>query len=75
MQAHGLGKKPKNDDADEYGNKRQGPVKSVIVEDNYMLNQCDYLLAAVSTFCSWAAFWGNKPNLQFSIFNSPIIRD
>ena len=55
---------PGNDDADEYGNKRQDPVKSVIVEDNYMLSQCDYILGTVSTFCSWAAFWGNKPLLQ-----------
>ena len=57
---------PGNDDADEYGNKRHDPVKGVIVEDNYMLSQCDYILGTVSTFCSWAAFWGNKPLLQVS---------
>ena len=57
---------PGNDDADGYGNKRHDPVKSVIVEDNYMLSQCDYILGTVSTFCSWAAFWGNKPLLQVS---------
>ena len=55
---------PGNDDADAYGNRRHDPVKSVIVEDNYMLSQCDYILGTVSTFCSWAAFWGNKPLLQ-----------
>ncbi len=55
---------PGNDNADAYGNIRHDPVKSVIVEDNYMLSQCDYILGTVSTFCSWAAFWGNKPLLQ-----------
>ncbi len=55
---------PGNDDADVYGNKRHDPVKAVIVEDNYMLSQCDYILGTVSTFCSWAAFWGNRPLLQ-----------
>ena len=55
---------PGNDNADAYGNKRHDPVKSAIVEDNYMLSQCDYILGTVSTFCSWAAFWGNKPLLQ-----------
>ena len=55
---------PGNDHADIYGNKRHDPVKGVIVEDNYMLSQCDYILGTVSTFCSWAAFWGNRPLLQ-----------
>jgi len=55
---------PGNDAADEYGNKRRDPVVAVIVEDNYMLSQCDYILGTVSTFCSWAAFWGHKPLLQ-----------
>jgi len=55
---------PGNDDADGYGNKRRAPVQSTIVEDNYLLSQCDYILGTVSTFCSWAAFWGNKPLLQ-----------
>ena len=55
---------PGNDEADAYGNKRHDPVKGIIVEDNYLLSQCDYILGTVSTFCSWAAFWGNKPLLQ-----------
>jgi hypothetical protein len=55
---------PGNDDADAYGNRRHDPVKGAIVEDNYMLSQCDYILGTVSTFCSWAAFWGNRPLLQ-----------
>ena len=55
---------PGNEDADTFGNKRHDPVKGIIVEDNYMLSQCDYILGTVSTFCSWAAFWGNKPLLQ-----------
>jgi hypothetical protein len=55
---------PGNDEASEYGNIRRDPVTRVIVEDNYMLSQCDYILGTVSTFCSWAAYWGNKPLLQ-----------
>ncbi len=55
---------PGNDEASEYGNRRKDPVKRVVVEDNYMLSQCDYILGTVSTFCSWAAYWGNKPLLQ-----------
>ena len=55
---------PGNDEVSEYGNKRKDPVNSIIVEDNYMLSQCDYILGTVSTFCSWAAFWANKPLLQ-----------
>ena len=62
---------PGNDDADAYGNKRHDPVKGVIVEDNYMLSQCDYILGTVSTFCSWAAFWGNRPLLQVRSKNEP----
>jgi hypothetical protein len=64
---------PGNDDADGYGNKRRDPVQSVIVEDNYLLSQCDYILGTVSTFCSWAAFWGNKPLLQLSSKTEPAI--
>jgi hypothetical protein len=60
---------PGNDEVSEYGNKRKDPVKRVIVEDNYMLSQCDYILGTVSTFCSWAAFWGNKPLLQVQSLN------
>lgn len=60
---------PGNDEADNYGNKRHDPVKGVIVEDNYMLSQCDYILGTVSTYCSWAAFWGNRPLLQVSSKN------
>ena len=55
---------PGNDEVSEYGNKRKDPARGVIVEDNYMLSQCDYILGTVSTFCSWAAYWGNKPLLQ-----------
>jgi len=55
---------PGNDEVSEYGNRRKDPVKRVIVEDNYMLSQCDFILGTVSTFCSWAAYWGNKPLLQ-----------
>jgi hypothetical protein len=55
---------PGNDNVDVYGNKPHDVVKGIIVEDNYMLSQCDYILGTVSTFCSWAAFWGNKPLLQ-----------
>ena len=64
---------PGNDDADGYGNKRRDPVQSVIVEDNYLLSQCDYILGTVSTFCSWAAFWGNKPLLQVRSKTEPAI--
>lgn len=64
---------PGNDDADEYGNKRQDPIKSAIVEDNYVLSQCDYIMGTVSTFCSWAAFWGNKPLLQVRSKNEHVI--
>jgi hypothetical protein len=49
--------------ADIFGNKRHDPVKGIIIKDNYMLSQRDYILGTVSTFCSWAAFWGNKPLL------------
>ena len=55
---------PGNDEVSKYGNRPKDSVKSVIVEDNYMLSLCDYILGTVSTFCSWAAFWGNKPLLQ-----------
>lgn len=55
---------PGNAEASEYGNRRKDPVKRVVVEDNYMLSQSDYILGTVSTFCSWAAYWGNKPLLQ-----------
>ena len=53
-----------NDEVSQYGNRREDAVKAVIVEDNYMLSLCDYILGTASTFCSWAAFWGNKPLLQ-----------
>jgi hypothetical protein len=62
---------PGNDEVAEYGNRRRNPVKRVIVEDNYMLSQCDYILGTVSTFCSWAAYWGNKPLLQVQSQNEP----
>lgn len=55
---------PGNDEVSEYGNRRKDPITSVSIEDNYMLSQCDYIFGTVSTFCSWAAFWGNKPLLQ-----------
>jgi len=53
-----------NNRASKYGNRRKGPVEGVVIEDNYMLSLCDYILGTVSTFCSWAAFWGNRPLLQ-----------
>jgi len=55
---------PGNDEASDYGNKRTAFVKDTSIEDNYLLSQCDYILGTVSTFCSWAAFWGGKPLLQ-----------
>ena len=55
---------PGNDEANDYGNIRTDVVKDSIVEDNYLLSQCDYILGTESTFCSWAAFWGGKPLLQ-----------
>ena len=53
-----------NDQVDRYGNRRQAPVERAVIEDNYFLSLCDYILGTVSTFCSWAAFRGNKPLLQ-----------
>jgi hypothetical protein len=50
--------------ADAYGNRRHSPIERDVIEDNYRLSLCDYILGTISTFCSWAAFWGNKPLLQ-----------
>ena len=66
---------PGNDEASDYGNKRTDFVKDSIVEDNYLLSQCDYILGTVSTFCSWAAFWGGKPLLQVCSIDEQVTPD
>jgi len=53
-----------NERADDYGNRRYAAIEQAVIEDNYLLSRCDYILGTVSTFCSWAAYWGNKPLLQ-----------
>ena len=32
-----------------------------IVQDLYILSQCDYIIGAPSTYSEWAAFYGSKP--------------
>jgi len=34
---------------------------SHIVQDLYILSQCDYIIGAPSTYSEWAAFYGKKP--------------
>ncbi len=66
---------PGNDEADHYGNKPTDFVKNTSIEDNYLLSQCDYILGTVSTFCSWAAFFGGKPLLQVCSIDEKVSPD
>jgi len=41
-----------------------------IIEDLYALASCDYLIGGNSTYCRWAAFYGNVPLLAVNDFES-----
>ncbi len=46
-----------------------------LIEDMYILSQCDYIFGPPSTYSMWASFYGQKPLLKFRTQDQEIKRE